>query len=57
MRTCLPAGPSTIQACVRECLEVEEARNLVPRTLAELKLYLDQFTRFCRTRKIIRNTT
>jgi site-specific recombinase XerD len=54
MKACLPAGPATIEACVRDCLEAEEARNLVPRSLAEIKLYLEQFTGFCRTRKIIK---
>ena len=39
---------------MRECLEAEEARNLVPRTLAEITLYPGQFTRFRRTRKIIK---
>ncbi len=54
MEACLPTGPGTIEACVRDCLEAEEARNLVPRSLAEIKLYLDQFTQFCSARKIIK---
>ena len=54
MEACLPTGPGTIEACMRDCLEAEEARNLVPRSLAEITLYREQFTRYCSARKIIK---
>ena len=54
MEVCLPTGPVTSEACVRHCPEAEEARNLVPRSLAEITLYLDRFTRLFSARKIIK---
>jgi hypothetical protein len=54
MQAWLPADPGTIEACMRDRLEAEEARNLVPRSLAEITLYREQFTRYCSARKIIK---
>ena len=55
MRACLPTAPGTIEPCLRECPEADQTRNRVPRTPAEIiLLYLGQFTRFRRTRKIIK---